>query len=342
MLIHKRFYSSMLLFLVVFSTMDSVCAPIAQQRAQRTNLKKIFNTKITQAKQFIRKHQAACAALGAAGVMALVFYLVPNRVRSLNDNPGNVPQIILQPGVQQGNWNPHLVDGYNGDYAWRELQTNNRLFVVRGRVPNRNQAVPEHNPIGIRFRLENQILVRQLQVARQEGNTCAYHALKNCQLILDELQNPQGNLDERLRDPQVVHDRIEYWRNYILAQHRDHCSVRDGQGAGDWLHPEGLQELVNLEDENNRITVVDAGRFQERLAQNPLALPRPFDFDVQNPNDDFVHGFVVQDRAHWLTAVVRRIRGRIEWWIVDSNNQPAFNRAGLMHLLARLHGRPIP
>lgn len=352
MMISKRF-SSVFMLVLAFSLAVPLEAMAAQQshgqveksQKQSSAPKKSLRE---QVQHFIRKHKTVFSVLGVAGALAFVLYLAPQRVRTLNEQPWNVEQvvapvgasqcpvrqIVLQPGVQQGNWTPHLVDGNNGDYAWRDLQTNQRLFVARGARLNRNQAMPERSQIAVRFQLNEPIRVRQLHVVPQAGNTCAYHALKNCQLILDELENPQGNLAARLTDPGFARDRIGRWRAHILAHHAHRCSMQDGQ----WLHPEGLRELVNLEGENNRITVVDAGQFQERLVQNPFALPQPFDLNA-NPNGDFVHGFLVQDRAHWLTAIVRRVRGHIEWLIVDSNNQPAFNRAGLMHLLARLHGR---
>lgn len=352
MLISKRF-SSVFMLILAFSLAMPLEAMAVQ--ASHGQVKKGQNQGNSpkkslreQVQQFVKKHKTVFTVLGVAGALAILLYLAPQRMRLLNEDPWNVEQVLapvgasqcparqiaLQPGVQQGNWTPHLVDGNNGDYAWRNLRNNQRVFMPHGRKLNLNQARPEYNQIAVRFQLNEPIRVRQLHVVPQAGNTCAYHALKNCQLILDELGNPQGNLDARLTDPALVRDRIGRWRAHILRDHAHRCSVEDGQ----WLHPEGLRELVNLEGENNRITVVDAGQFQERLVQNPFALPQPFDLNA-NPNGDFVHGFLVQDRAHWLTAIVRRVRGHIEWLIVDSNNQPAFNRAGLMHLLARLHGR---
>jgi hypothetical protein len=347
MIISRRL-SSVFMLILAFSLAVPLEAVVAQQshgqvkksQKQSSVPKKTLGE---QVQQFIHKHKTVFSVLGVAGALAILLYFAPQRTRLLNEGPWDVEQVvapvgasqcpvrqtILQPGVQQGNWTPHLVDGNNGHYALRNLQ-NQRLFMPR--LPD--HKVGERNQIAMRFQLNEAIRVRQLHVVPQIGNTCAYHALKNCQLILDELENPQGNLDAQLTDPALVRDRIGRWRAHIVAHHPHRCSVRDGQ----WLHPEGLRELVNLENENNRITVVDAGRFQERLVQNPFALPQLFDL-AANPNRDFVHGFVVQDRAHWLTAVVRRVRGQIEWFIVDSNNQPAFNRAGLMHLLARLHGQ---
>jgi hypothetical protein len=352
MVISKRF-SSVFMLILAFSLAVPLEAMAAQQshgqvkknQKQDTAPKKSLRGQI---QQFIQKHKIVFTVLGVAGALAFLLYLAPQRTRLLNEDPWNVErvlapvgasqcpvhQIVLQPGVQQGNWTPHLVDGNNGNYAWRNLRNNRREFVPHGRKLNLNQARPERNQIAVRFQLNEPIRVRQLHVVPQAGDTCAYHALKNCQLILDELENPQGNLDVRLTDPALVQDRIGRWRDHILEHPARPCSVQDGQ----WLHPEGLRELVNLEHENNRITVVDAGRFQEQLVRDPLALPQPLDLNA-NPNHDFVHGFLVQDRAHWLTAVVRRVQGQIEWLIVDSNNQLAFNRAGLMHLLARIHGR---
>jgi len=368
MVISKHF-SSVFMLILAFSLAMPLDAMVAQQpheQVKKSKKQSIVPKKSLRGhiQQFIRKHKTTLATIGALGAFLLVACLVPktklntgqpaqpsqqanpplehlDQMRRAIGHPFNVGQsqcvglgeVALQPGIQRGNWTPHLVDGNNGDYAWRNLRNNQRVFVPHGAGLNRNEAFPERSQIAVRFRLQEPIRVRQLAVVPQVGDTCAYHALKNCQLILDELENPQGNLAARLTDPALVRDRIGRWRDHILANHPQRCSVQDGQ----WLHPEGLRELVNLENDN-RITVVDAGRFQEQLVRDPLALPQPYDLNA-DPNRDLVHGFVVQDRAHWLTAVFRRVRGQIEWLIVDSNNQPAFHRAGLMHLLARLHGR---
>lgn len=311
--------------------------------------------------RFVHKHQRALSVLGMLGVLALMLYVVPQgrieppqlpRFRPLNLNPAHVNeagiavgasqcvahQIMLQPGIHHGNWTPHLVDGNDGRYAWRDLANGHRQFVVR---TNLDTGEYEHNHINIHFQLQDPIRISQLRVLPQRGDSCAYHALKNCQLILDEFHHQRGNLMQRLQDPALAQERLARWQAHILRNHRNRCSVQEGARAGDWLHPEGLRELVNLEGEEQRITVVDAGRFQERLAQNPFDVPRAFNLHAIPAHGDWAHGFLVQDRAHWLTAVVRREQGQFEWLIVDSNNRAAFNLAGLMHLLASLHGRPV-
>lgn len=373
MVLSKRF-TSIFMLILAFSLAMPLEAMTAQPdhiQIEKSQKKSIKSKKslFEQVQQFIHKHQMMLTTIGALGAFLFVAYIIPKAPDKVvrpkqQENPHQQPirlqvfppidqlnlqpvdngyyfhvgesqcpgigVVVLQPGVHQGNWNPHLVDGNNGHYALRNSR-NQRVFVPR--LPNRNAG--ERNPIAIRFQLNQPIHVCQLRVVRQLGDTCAYHALKNCQLILNELENPQGNLDARLNDPVFAREQIGRWREHIVARHPQLCSDRDGQ----WLHPAGLHELVRREGENNRITVVDAGRFQEHLAQNPFALPQLYNINARHEGHDFVHGFVVQDRAHWLTAVVRRVHGQIEWLIVDSNNLPAFNRAGLMHLLARLHGR---
>jgi len=355
--------------------MEAVTKPVLHKNSQKS--------KFTQVKKFIRKHQAVFATIGAAGVLALVWYLVPEgkrqkslpvapprinptanypvreRIAVVGASECDVREVVLQPGVQAGNWEHRLVDGHNGRYAWQHPATGEQLFAIQDGVgqdireyvtqngqhrywPNEvgllNRLV---NRIAVRFGLDQPVVIRQLPVARQDDNTCAYHAYKNCQLILNELEDPRGDLADQLNDPNAAENFIDGWRDYILRNHPNLCGVHNGNRAGEWLHPQGVQHLVNLEHDQNRVTIVDSGRFQERLAQNPLAVQPPFDLPNQHQNRDFVHGFVIQDRDHWLTAVLRRVGGRIEWLIADSNNLPAFNRAGLMHLMASIHGRVV-
>jgi hypothetical protein len=278
-----------------------------------------------------------------------------------------VREVVLQPGLQQGSWNHRFVDGNDGRYSWRHIDSGERLFAFgdggreniqefqneqgehrygRDELP---RMEPLHNPISLCFGLDHEIPIRQLQVCKGRGHACAYNAYKNCRLIVQELTHPRGNLQKQLESSDVVYEllgaqgelgELGRWRGHILNNHLEMCAIKDGIHAGGRLHPEGLHELINLEQENHRVTVIPAGRFQEHFAQDPLEIRCEYTLP-KNPDEDIAHGFMFQDCDHWLTAVLRRSHGRIDWLIADSNNNPAFNRLGLMHLLASLQGKKI-
>ncbi len=320
-----------------------------------------------------KKTLSACALIG--GFVLLIYFLptanrianiqIGNREHLIGNSLCNVREIVLVPDQYQETWNHRLVDGNGGRYAWRHNQTGERVFAVlndpydvKGRTIVRfeNEDGEQRfvagevvhmqrlfNVINVQFRLNRILPIRQLEVFRQQGDTCAYHAFKNCRLILFELLQPQGNLQQQLQSNEIVNefigDRGNYlgrWPTHILQNHPNLCAIRDGQRAGDWLHCEGLQQLINFEHDEQHVSLVSSGRFQERLAQNPLVLPRVIN---EQDHENIVHGFLIQDRDHWLTAVMRKVRGNIEWLIADSNNMAAFNRAGLIHLLANLYGQ---
>lgn len=337
---------------------------------------KVIKEKVAQVKHFIRKHKSALGCIGLIAGLGIAVYLLPTdqypeRMDRIHERVGesncDMRQVVLRPGIKHDTWEHRVVDGNDGRYAW-QVQGHEGRFFARTHHDNPHELLSENgeqsfnsrdfqgpmnrfvNVYTIRFQLDRALPIRQLQVVQQRGNTCAYHALKNCRLIMQELIRPQGNLQTQLDSPEVVQDLIGIegqrqalgrWRGHIVQNHLHLCSIQEGDYIGEWLHPEGLQELINHENEQDTVTMMPAGRFQEQLLQNPLERDPLFDVNENDPDQDVVHGFVVQNRAHWITAVLRKVGDRIEWLIADSNNQDAFNRVAIWHLLANLHGRHV-
>lgn len=234
----------------------------------------------------------------------------------------------------------------------------------------------QHHIIQNRFRLANPAQIVQLRSADQApGGSCAYHATKNCMVILNEIANPQGTLENQLQGNDLCNQLFGQegeWRRRILAG----PYLRNGDcfRNGDWLGGNAVQNIVDherrvriapandpanrglLADFNTPITVIeDANRINHPdPVINATQAVRIELANAIQANLPYTHGFIfntartengrvpARDNGHWLAAVLHRnAQGEIKWYCANSTNWSLLHNGVLRDLIAAVQGAAV-
>lgn len=230
-----------------------------------------------------------------------------------------------------------------------------------------------------RFQLHNPAQIVQLRCANQVGPECAYHALKNCMVILNQLAHPQDNdLQLQLADDALgqqmfgfdANQRHGVWRQRILTE-RDHGRIPNGEcdQYGDWLRGDAVQNIIDYErrpaddrprlliNQNTPITVIEDARMIGNPVIDPTQAARAA---LANPGV-YTHGFVFNTartaidrhgmpyvprgggRGHWLAAVMHRnAQGAVQWFVANSYDQHSIlHSPTLRDLIAAVQGAQV-
>lgn len=179
----------------------------------------------------------------------------------------------------------------------------------------------------INFRLGAPTRIVQLRCADQNGPECGYHAIKNSMVILNELANPQGNLQARLADDALCQQFFGFdpehghgiWRQRILAVLPPQA-IRQLQARSDAIghriyinneRIEDLQDLIDAEDNvqarealvaaqlelrNQRVELDNerARLNQERRQPNNIPNPGGLPCDEGNQHGDWLRAGALQ------------------------------------------------
>ena len=217
-----------------------------------------------------------------------------------------------------------------------------------------NQSVFVGNALckGHKIRVNENVTVQQLKVARQSGASCGYHALHRCLQIMRALVNNDANLGQKLGDVQginnVIHsgDQDGDWRA-LIKSHREHL-INEGNDNGDgnkswfkhgsWLNDGEIEKLCQDQKTGdlfgNNVNVNDIS-----VCGNPNLLGNGNGFDHVIPavrekidqQQPFVHGIILGNMqqygnsggssGHWIAIVLRQNdQQQREYIVVDSMN----------------------
>jgi len=239
-------------------------------------------------------------------------------------------------------------------------------------------GVAQHREVNARFRLNNPAQIMQLRSANQEaqGGACAYHAAKNCMVILNALANPNANdLQLQLEGQDLCEQLFGFqngvWRRMIL----DGQYIRNGDcmRGGDWLSGHAVQDIVNRElarrellaaNVNAPITVIEnADAIAHPQHNDPMFNATQVARDglaaAVAANQPYTHGFIFnvargrivagqpvaprREGGHWLAAVLHRnAAGEIRWYNANSSFQRAILESPtLRDLIAAVQGAGV-
>lgn len=230
-----------------------------------------------------------------------------------------------------------------------------------------------------RFEINNPVQIVQLRCANQVGPECAYHALKNCMALVNQLAAPHAaDLQLQLADDALGQQLFGFnqnnqhgvWRRRILAE-RNAGNIPQGEcdNNGDWLRGEAVQNIIDYErrpaenqprlliDHNTPITVIE----DARMIGNPVLNPAQAARDALANPGVYTHGFVFNTartaidahgmpyvprgggRGHWLAAVLHRNEhGAVQWFVANSYDQQSIlDSATLRDLIAAVQGAQV-
>lgn len=204
-----------------------------------------------------------------------------------NSNPGAGAPAAQQPAANQRPplppvpWVPteNVIANSACDVLELPLAQNYQLQLAI-QVRNVRGGFDERNVV---FRLNVPTRIVQLRCADQVGPECGYHAIKNNMVILNELANPQGNLQARLADDALCQQFFGFnpeqghgvWRQLILAAQPDPAVAQqrariDAIGRLIYLNNRAIGDLQVLIDVENGAEAIEAWHAQQLELQNQI------------------------------------------------------------------------
>jgi hypothetical protein len=110
----------------------------------------------------------------------------------------------------------------------------------------------------VRFNLNQPVQVVQLRCAEQVGPECAYHAIKNAIVVVNELVGQRGDLQTWLEDDVVLakdlfglnnqNGQHGAWRQRVLAQRAaGRIPAGECDADGNWLRGDAVQNIIDHE-----------------------------------------------------------------------------------------------
>lgn len=244
------------------------------------------------------------------------------------------------------------------------------------RAPGQEGDVVPQN-VQVQYRLDNQTPIIQLRVAGQWFDaSCAYHATKNCMMMINELVDGQGDVQHQLMGERMCQDLFGQngvWRQLILA---DPANLRHGDcmQGGDWLSGEAVRQIVEHErrEDDGNLRLLRDRNVPITIIENAYNIAHPVDDPVfnatqvahnelaqaQQNNQVYTHGFIfnsartrivngqpvapARDNGHWMAAVVHRnAQGQIQWYCANSSNRSMFQYPVLQDLIVAVQGAQV-
>lgn len=282
--------------------------------------------------------------------------------------PINCFQLNLPPGQHERHWQQRVVDADTGNYGYIHRPTgqhvigvmNNQRQITHYNDMNGNRVfgVEEFDnmqrlfaPIDAQFTLPENIQIQQVQTARQHRNSCAYNALKNSLLILNEFELNNGNLDQQLNDEQLMNQTIGteinpgLWRQHVMNN-----IPETADRNGDWVNRQGVNQLIQLEDQNRTILnpasqapiiAIEDTDLRNHVFNEPIT--QAIRAQVHQEDGPQNYGFVMRSQAHWVSAVLHKNPDNSMNWVFASSNrrQPIMQWPGCQLLIAAICGNPV-